>query len=245
MRLYGRATRLQAVSTTVAAAIASQTPSMANRVVVLPNAVAEEFLRNPNPPQALRRNQILYVGRIAREKGLHHLVSAFREVRDAYPEWTLRLVGPHTADGGGDGPAYLAELRRLAVGDPRIAFEGASYSPEALAAHMRQSSIFVYPSISERGESFGLAPLEAMGCGCAVLVSNLACFGDFLVAGVNGDTFDHRQEGHLAVKLRDLLGSPALRARLSASAQLTAQRYSTAEVSHLFLTEFQRTISHS
>src|SRR5437868_7628952 len=40
--------------------------------------------------------------------------------------------------------------------------------------------------------SFGLAPLEAMADGCAVLVSNLDCFHDFIRDGETGFIFDHR-----------------------------------------------------
>jgi glycosyltransferase involved in cell wall biosynthesis len=46
--------------------------------------------------------------------------------------------------------------------------------------------MFVYPCLAEQGETFGLAPLEAVACGAVPIVSDLSCFGDFITPGVNG-----------------------------------------------------------
>ena len=54
------------------------------------------------------------------------------------------------------------------------------------------SKLFVYPSLAEKGETFGLAVLEAMSCGSVPVVPSLECFQDLVVPQENGYVFDHR-----------------------------------------------------
>jgi glycosyltransferase involved in cell wall biosynthesis len=48
--------------------------------------------RSPNQPSA---PQILFVGRISPEKGLHDLIVAFVKISKQYPQATLTIAGPH------------------------------------------------------------------------------------------------------------------------------------------------------
>src|SRR2546430_1961568 len=77
-------------------------------------------------------------------------------------DWTLAILGPPAIAQGGDGIASLDESKALAapVG-PRCQFVGPVFDQEALIREDRRGTIFVYPSLAEKGESFGLAPLEA------------------------------------------------------------------------------------
>jgi glycosyltransferase involved in cell wall biosynthesis len=45
---------------------------------------------------------------------------------------------------------------------------------------MEKATFFIYPSEAKEGETFGLAVLEAMSCGCIPVVSALPCFTDFI-----------------------------------------------------------------
>src|SRR5712691_10544653 len=103
------------------------------------------------------------------------------------------IVGPTGTRLCGGGEGYLTSLQSAAgKGEGKISFTGPIFDPGELASVFRKARLFIYPSLSERGESFGLAPLEAMADGCAVLVSNLDCFQDFIRDGQTGFVFDHR-----------------------------------------------------
>ena len=103
------------------------------------------------------------------------------------------IVGPAEEKLGGGGESYLASLKHSAKrANNRVTFAGPIFDAVELEQTFRGAKLFVYPSLAERGESFGLAPLEAMTHGCAVLVSKLECFGDFIRDGETGFVFDHR-----------------------------------------------------
>jgi glycosyltransferase involved in cell wall biosynthesis len=242
MALYGRADRLQAISHAVADAIVAQAPRLADKVVTIGVPVSDAyFLASPARP---RDRTILYVGRIAREKGVHLLVKAFASMaRDGgVAGWKLRIVGPHAVTQGGDGADYLAELTALArpLGSA-CAFVGPVFDQDALIAEYRSAAVFVYPSLAEAGEAFGLAPLEAMASGCAVVVSSLGCFKDYVEDRVTALTFDHRApapQQALAAALTQLTSADDLRATIADAGVSAAARFRTAAIAARMLDDF-------
>ena len=67
------------------------------------------------------------------------------------------------------------------VADPAIRWLG-RVDDDELIDHYRNATAFVFPSLYE---GFGLPPLEAMACGCPVLLSNAASLPE-----VGGEAFD-------------------------------------------------------
>jgi len=186
-RWYSQAARLRANSTPVAEAIRAELPaSQHGRVRMIPNPLPFNPLTQLDVADKLP--QVLYAGRIHPEKGLDLLVQASQGLP---PEWTLHLVGPWQTEQGGGGEAYLQRLHQLAP-PGKVHFHGPVHEPALLARHYQQARLFAYPSVAEKGETFGLAPLEAMAHGCVPVVSDLACFKDFIKDGVNGRIFNHR-----------------------------------------------------
>jgi len=231
MRFYRHAARLQTVSRTVADAIRRELPAADHpRLSIIPYPHGQPE-NEALPRWADRRPRILFVGRVHPEKGVHLLVQAFADLAGAHAianAWTLHIVGPVAHSQGGGGEDYLARLGRLAAKAPdRIELAGPEFDAGRLAVEYRRARLFVYPSLAETGETFGIAPLEAMANGCPTLVSALACFQDFIRPGDNGFVFDHRAsapEVTLGDSLRDLLAPepsplPAAAARALATAR--------------------------
>jgi glycosyltransferase involved in cell wall biosynthesis len=247
MRFYGKAARLQAPSQAVARAIAAEAPRLAQKVSVVPNPVPESAIASPPPAIADREKIMLFVGRVHPEKGVHVLVDAFASgARTTFADWKMMIVGPTQTKLGGGGEAYLASLQRAAENaDGRIGFAGAIFDAFKLASVFRNARLFIYPSLAERGESFGLAPLEAMAHGCAVLVSNLDCFRDFIRDGEMGFVFDHRKQP-IAETLRDkidnVISDETLLARVAAAGYEKSAEYSPKRVADQFLKDFDSVI---
>ncbi len=240
LKLYPRSAILQAVSTPVRDAILRELPAAAGRVRVVPYPLAPASLA---PAAAEPGRVILYAGRIHPEKGLHLLIAAFgRLASGCAREWTLRIVGPWETAQGGGGAAYRDALQAAAArAGGRIEIAGPVFGERELAAVYRRAAIFVYPSLAERGETFGLAVLEAMAGGCVPVVSALACFGDFVRPRQNGLVFAHRgpdPAGALADALQEALLDARWRREAARAARETACGYALPEIALRFLRDF-------
>jgi glycosyltransferase involved in cell wall biosynthesis len=249
MRFYRRAARLQAPSSAVARAIASEAPQLSEKVALIPYPAPGSTSAAP-PPIANRNKIILYVGRVHPEKGVHLLIDAFvRGTRAAFTDWNLMIVGPTETRLGGGGTEFLANLKHSAAGAvDRIAFAGSIFEPLALEQTFRDARLFVYPSLAERGESFGLAPLEAMTHGCAVVVSNLDCFSDFIRDGETGFVFDHRTTSpveSLRQEIDNIVGNEAALSRVAEAGQRKSAEYSLPRVADRFIADFSSLIQES
>ena len=244
MRLYRHAARLQTVSQAVARAIADELPAVAHLVKVIP-----PYLSSDPPPlspadlDAPREPSVLYLGRVHPEKGLDLLIRAFGEfaARRTDAPWRLKIIGPVAARMGGGGEEYQARLDAMCEGfRERVDWLG-FLGDEELNAACRQAAMFVYPSVADLGESFGLAPLEAMGQGCPAIVSGLACFRDFLEDGRTGLVFDHHAAdpaGALAARMARLADDPALHQQLARAGYAKAREFTRERITRMYLEDF-------
>jgi glycosyltransferase involved in cell wall biosynthesis len=246
MFLYSRADRLQAISRAVAAAIIRESPHLSEKVVSIGYPIHDGFFCSA--PVQPRTKTILFVGRIAREKGVHLLIKSFASMmKNGNPrtisEWTLRIVGPHEVSQGGDGPDYFNELRELAQElGPACKFIGPIFAQQELIDEYKAASIFVYPSLAEAGEALGLAPLEAMAAGCAVIVSNLCCFDDYAEEGISALKFDHQctnPDAKLAIKLGQFIGEPRLIEEIANNGNKVANRFRLPIIAGKMLEDFE------
>lgn len=235
LRLYGGNSILRANSRAVHDAILAEIPEAADRIITIPNPLPFD------PPQEIdlkaKESVILYAGRIHPEKGLDLLMESVRLMPAG---WRLEVVGPHQISAGGGGEEYLASLKCKAEGLPVI-FRGPLHEMSQLSERYRRATIFVYPSIAEGGETFGLAVLEAMSWGCVPIVSDLDCFRDFVAHGTNGMVFDHRGKdasSRLAELISQIAGSPVLLQELALKALDVRRTHSPRHVSGLFLDAF-------
>jgi len=241
MRWYAHVARLCAVSRAVAEDIIAQAPQLRAKVRALPNALPRRVVPLTNAP---REQTILFVGRVHPEKGIELFIRALAELpAKLLASWKVKIVGPDEIELGGGGADFLQMLQTLArESGVSVDWVGKIFDPAELSATYRAASIFVYPSLAERGETFGLAPLEAMAEGCVPLVSNLACFRDYIADNVNGFVFDHRApapESKLATRLREMLEfSPEKLAALRVAAHATAREFDVAQVAPRYLEDF-------
>lgn len=230
IRFYQRASRLRANSSPIAEAIIEQCPTASPRVKIIPNPLP--FIPGSLPDFDAKEKRVLYVGRVHPEKGLDLLIRAFA-ASDALADWTLVVVGPWEVGQGGGGKSYLESLKQIAD-QARVEWVGPVFDNAQLQAQYERARVFAYPSVAEKGETFGLAPLEAMAWGCAPVVSALRCFQDFIRQGENGLVFDHRSADPVqacremleqAATHSEALGRAAVEVRTSHSLDKIAQDF--------------------
>ena len=114
---------------------------------------------------------------------------------------------------------------------------------EQLKKEMEKASLFIYPSIAEKGETFGLAVLEAMSCGCVPVVSDLPCFSDFINFGVEGFCLerlpgDNFSETILETLLETLKISDFKMQQLATASWKRAKQFEIEKVSVRYLEDF-------
>jgi glycosyltransferase involved in cell wall biosynthesis len=247
-RFYGGVDLLLSVSAAVTARLRAENPRLAGRIALFPNPIdwtlhaRAAARKSPAAPVTIG-----FVGRIHPEKGLKLLLAAAARLvaRPGLPEWRLTLVGPSDVALGGGGTDYRDSL--VAEFGPvlgaRLEFAGAEFDPKKLARRYGAMDVFCYPSLAEKGETFGIAVAEAMAAGCAPIVSGLACFGDLVHDGDTGLVFDHAASGadaRLAEVLARLIADPALRHEIGARAQAHVRRYDFAECARTVLADLTR-----
>lgn len=175
------------------------------------------------PPPTLARDPrgIVFVGRLVEKKGVAVLLEACARLRATHPEFRLRIVGD-----GPERPSLEREASRLGI-DGLVEFLGAK--PQAdLPALYASAAIAVVPSIVDRigdQEGLGLVTIEAIGCGCAVLASDLAAIRDVIVDGETGLLARAGDAADFAHQLARLLDDAPLRERLVLAARTSVDRY--------------------
>lgn len=164
---------------------------------------------------------LLFVGSEHPRKNLVALLRAFARLKTD-PRWQrLRLVKAGAA-GSGEAPfreQTLAALRELGLTD-QVTFT--EEVPDAdLPAYYSGAECLVLPS---RAEGFGFPPLEAMACGCPVVVSTAGALPE--IVGDAGLQVPPDDVEGLHRALRTLLGDATLRRTLRDRGLRRAQEFS-------------------
>jgi len=110
-----------------------------------------------------RQPAILYVGRLTHMKNLDRLLLAFSRLKrdKKFKEYELWIVGSGSTD-------WMFQYVDDKIKNFVRIFK--DVSDEKLVNLYNKAYLFVFPSLYE---GFGFPPLEAMACGCPVIVSNM------------------------------------------------------------------------
>lgn len=152
--------------------------------------------------------EVLYVGRISFRKGVGYLLKAYAEFRKG--DTKLSLVGEVVGD-----RRCLRRYEQLFSQIPPV--------PQVdLPSLYRRADVFVFPSLSE---GMGLVVLEAMACGCPVIVTTHGP-SEVVRDGIDGFVVPAGDAEAIGTALEKLYRDPELRKRMSESARRQAAEYS-------------------
>ena len=147
----------------------------------------------------------LYVGRVSREKNLHVLTEAYRELLARGVRARLVVTG--------DGP-YRAEMQALLKDTPAV-FTGYLAGDELCAVYA-SCSAFVFPSATD---TFGNVVLEAQAAGIPVIVTDEGGPAENILAGETGLHVPANDAHALAGAMAALATDTAYRERMGISAR--------------------------
>lgn len=175
------------------------------RLAVLPMGVdlRERFVTDAQVERA--RDELLFVGRLVPKKGLPHLLDAMPAVLACRPEVTLTIAGF-----GPEESSLRMQARQLGI-ENHVSFLGAM-PQESLPGLYRRASIFVAPFIrddSGNQEGLPVVLMEAIGCGCPVIVGEVAGVRDLLGDAAREVCVDPRDTQAFASAILATLDHPA------------------------------------
>ena len=196
----------------------------AHKIHVKPN-FADVPAQSVMPP---REKFVLFVGRLAEEKGVGLLINAYLQDPHLPP---LKLVG--------DGPLKDSLVQQVAVAgmNDRIHFLGRQEKPQVLSL-MQRAQVLVFPSIWYEG--FPLTLAEAFACGLPAIVPNLGSMAEIVIPGVTGFHFIPQSSSDLLKILRSALSSDLN--LLSHQASQTYQRDYTGSINYDRLISIYQTL---
>jgi starch synthase len=183
---------------------------------------------------------VAFVGRITRQKGVAHLLSA---AHDFDPDVQLVLCA-----GAPDTPEIAAEVS-AAVADLAAARTGVFWVREMLPIGkireiLSAAVVFVCPSVYE---PLGIVNLEAMACGTAVVASDVGGIPEVVAEGVTGSLVHYDPDdadgyqSRLATAVNALVADPAKAKRYGqAGRQRCIAEFSWAQIAQQTLEIYQK-----
>lgn len=126
--------------------------------MIIPNGIDFNEIIGITP--SIRKSDVIFAGRLIKEKNIDLLLRALVKVKQKYPDIKCFIIG--------DGP----EKNRLEVLRDELSLKGTVeflgfLDDQSLFSHLKSSKIFVLPSTRE---GFGIVVLEANTCGLPVIV---------------------------------------------------------------------------
>jgi glycosyltransferase involved in cell wall biosynthesis len=176
------------------------------------------FQPAPAPSRRSGRPTVLFVGNIARNKGVTFLFDAILRLRQDYPDIRLRLVG------SGDDGLLEGFRRRARLEGAEENLEIRGFVPrERLPECYRDADVFASPASYELGVAN--VYIEAMACGCPVIASTAGGAAEAVRDGDTGLLVPPGDIDALVAALDRILADDELRQRMSAASRRRVEEY--------------------
>ena len=164
----------------------------------------------------------IFVGRITRQKGLAHLLRAWKDVPAEYG-LVLAAGSPDEEGIGNEVAALIADLQRARS---NVWWIKEMLPHEQLTAMLTAADLFICPSIYE---PLGIVNLEAMGCETAVLGSRVGGIPEVVSDKETGELVDYNGdaapfEKALTQSITRLMAQPELLKKYGTAGRARAQK---------------------
>lgn len=200
-------------------------------VIPMGTDLSQIFIPNPQIPRLPKR--LLFVGRLVEKKGLSYLLQALAQLLPNQPDLELVIAGS-----GNLQTELIAQAKQLGI-TQQVNFLGRLTHNELVNLY-QSATLAVFPFIQAKDgdmEGLGLVMVEAMGCGCPVIASDLPAIRDVIHHSTTGYLVEPANSAALAQAIQTVLEQAPLRQKLSAQAlqyvqhhfdwQTIVQRYQT------------------
>lgn len=174
---------------------------------------------------------LLFIGRIARDKGIRELLEATQQLHTDGIDFCLLLVGPMDDEAGGKGTINRVEFDGL----PFLRYIGYTPVPEH---YLCAADVFCLPSYRE---GFGTTVIEAAAMGLPTVGTRINGLIDAIVDSKTGLLVEPKNARALADALEALLTMPELRKRMGIQARERVIRsFAADQVNAALFAEYER-----
>ena len=194
---------------------------MGFNVVQIPNAIDLNII--PKKSTRQYENQIIFAGRLSKEKGVEILLETGAHLPDNYH---LLIAG--------SGPLE-EKVKKLAAKKSNIHYLGYQQKQDVLS-FMHSSDLLLQPSLEEGISS---TILEAMGCGTCILASNIERISEVVQNGKTGVLVEPNNSNALLNEIQDLLQKKEKRLRMANEGLEIVKQYDWQEVGKLYLNFYE------
>jgi glycosyltransferase involved in cell wall biosynthesis len=151
------------------------------RLEVIPMGADLQVRFVPDADVPRSHHELLFVGRLVEKKGLSHLLDAMPRVLRSHPHARLTIAGFGPLRGELENQA-----RRLGI-DGQVSFPGAVTQKELPSLYQRAAMVVAPFVRAASGDQEGLPVvlMEAIGCGCPIVASDIPGVRD--LAGENSE----------------------------------------------------------
>lgn len=178
------------------------------------------------------QGNVIFTGSLAHKKGIYQLMQAWNTVYKEVPGATLDIYGK--------GP--VKKIKRFLTRDAKtsVRFNGHVNRSDLLLA-LARANVAVFPSFAE---TFGLAALEAMACGTAVIFTMRTSGPEIVEDGKDGMLVDPANIADIANKLCLLLKNKELCSQLAKNGQQKArEKFDISHIANQHLVYYNRFIT--
>ncbi|NUM50616.1 MAG: glycosyltransferase family 4 protein [Flavobacteriales bacterium] len=169
-------------------------------ILVYPMGTDTSLFKPHENTRNVEKTNLLFVGRIIREKGIYHLVEALPEIKSQFPNVLLHIIGE-----GNERQEIQERVIEMNLSE-HVRFYGHVPHSE-LPRYYSMADIFILPSFSE---GFGLVLAEAMACGCISLCSNIEPLNNVVENKQNGFLLEEISAQSIAKMVISILNLPVV-----------------------------------
>ncbi len=135
------------------------------------------------PMDLEKKYNLIFIGRLAKNKGLNLLINAFKILHSTYYLLNSKLL---IVGGGPLKDSLKSKIKSLKL-ENNIIFYGWAKDSQEIAKLLNQSKILVMPSYNEGGPR---VIIEAMACGIPILATSVGIVADIMKDGQFGRLID-------------------------------------------------------
>lgn len=188
------------------------------RCVIVPNGLPTTFLQQPLSvaPEANVPFRVAMIGGFLQGKGFSYAFGAFARLFERYSSLEVGFLGV----GKGNASRIEEELGEAGHGRVKIV---ENYAHEHLPRLLRDYHVLLFPSLAE---GFGMAALEGMACGLALITTSVVGLAERLQNWHDAIIIPPADEAAIEHAIEALLNDRSLLQHLREAGQAKAQSFS-------------------